>query len=1042
VVTCRVLGPVEIELDGQPIDLGRPRQRCVLAVLLVEPNTVVPVEALVDRVWGEDPPRAVRNALHAHLARLRRALAGSPEIRVVRRSGGYLVEVDAESVDLHRFRRLVAAARSVNDEQASAWLEQALALWRGTALTGITGSWAEGFRTSLDGEWLATVLERNAADLRRGRHVELLAELRRLLAAHPLHERLAAQLMLATYRAGSQAEALQVFHNIRGVLIEELGIEPGEELQHLYQRILTGDAALAAPTAHRGASLHYLPRDIDDFTGREAELDRLVMSLPAVDDTPPAVVITAVDGMAGIGKTALAIHAAHQLSHRYPDGHLFLDLHGHSGDHDPLDPAAALETLLRALGVPAEKIPHGLTERAGLWRAELANCKAMVVLDNAADATQIRPLLPANPHCLVLITSRRRLTDLESAYTLSLDVMPPSDARALFTRIVGDDRVTAEPEAVDEVLRLCGLLPLAIRIAAARLRARPAWTIAHLAQRLRQQQRRLNELAVGDRSMTAAFRLSYHHLGPDQQRIFRLLGLHPGTYFDAHQAAALADLSLEQADQHLEDLVEVHLLQQPRAERYRFHDLLRAYAAQLTTETDTDTTRQAAQHRLLDHYLHTASVAMYTILPHERTVRPSIPASPTPTPNVTDYEQAQAWLKTERTNLLAIMHTAVRHGGPARTSHLSTTFGRYLDICGYYDNALTLHTDTLTLCQHTGNRLLEAHALHGLGLTHYRLAQYEQALAYYQQALKVLRQVGNRNGEGHVLHGMGLVNEQLGRYEQARIDYEQALTIARGTGSRYLEAHVLLGLGFIAWRVGHYQPALAHLHQTLTITRTFQIPSPYVESHTLAALGCVSQRLGHHEQARTHLEQALTLARRTGDRALQGQALDDLGAADLRTGRFPQALTHLHQALELARDIGDRTLEAHILANLGLTHGQMGHHDQAHTHLQAALTICRQTGTRHLEAEVLNSLGDIIRLLGDPNQAITHHKQALTLAAEIGDRDQQARAHHGLAHAHHSLANPHEAHHHNQQALAIYTHLAVPEAHQIQGHLNNDNNHS
>jgi DNA-binding SARP family transcriptional activator/Tfp pilus assembly protein PilF len=1008
VVVCRLLGPVAVEVDGEVVDVGPPRQRCVLAALLVEPNTVVPVEALVDRVWGQDPPRAVRNALHAHLARLRRALAGSPEIRVVRRSGGYLVEVDAELVDLHRFRRLVAAARSINDEQASAWLEQALALWRGTALTGITGSWADGVRTGLEGEWLAAVLERNAADLRRGRHVELLAELRGLLAAHPLDERLAAQLMLATYRAGSQAEALQVFHDIRGLLIEDLGIEPGDELQHLYQRILTGDATLAASAAHRGVSLHYLPRDIDDFTGRDAELHRLVMSLPAGDDTATAVVINAVDGMAGIGKTALAVHAAHQLSDRYPDGHLFLDLHGHSGDHEPLDPAAALETLLRAVGVPAEKIPHGLAERGGLWRAELADRRALVVLDNAADAAQIRPLLPANPHCLVLITSRRRLTDLESARTLSLDVMPPSDACALFIRIVGDDRVRAESEAVEEVVRLCGLLPLAIRIAAARLRARPAWTVTHLTQRLRQEQRRLSELAVGDRSTAAAFGLSYQHLDPEQQRLFRLLGLHPGTYFDAHQAAALAEVSLEQADRLLEDLMEVHLLQQSRAERYRFHDLLRTYAAQLTAETDTDATRQAARDRLLDHYLHTASVAMYTILPHEHTVRPGIPASPTPTPDVTDYEQAQAWLETERPNLLALARTAVCHGGAARTSHLSTTFGRFLDIRGYYDDALSLHTDTLTLCQHTGNRVLEAHALHGLGLTHFRLTHHEQALAHYQQALTVSRQIDNPNAEGHVLHGIGLVNEQLGRYEQARTRYHQALTIAQGTGSRYLQAHALLGLGCIAWRVGHYQQALAHLHRTLTFTRT--IHSPYVESHTLANLGCVYVRLGHHEQARTHLEQALTLARRTGDRALQGQALGALGTADQRTGRFPQALTHLHQALDLARDIGDRTLEGHILADLGLTHAHMGHHDQAHTYLQAVLTISHQTGVRCLETVALNSLGEIAHLAGDANQAITHHKQALSLAAEIGERDQQARAHHGLAHAHHDLANHHEAH--------------------------------
>ncbi|HEY2077680.1 MAG TPA: BTAD domain-containing putative transcriptional regulator, partial [Streptosporangiaceae bacterium] len=541
---------------------------------------------------------------------------------------------EPDQVDVLRFRRLVAEAAGLEDRvKKREILDAALGLWRGEALDGLrSGSLHHDVKTVLAEEHLTALQRRIDLDLAAGRHGDLVAELRELTSRWPMRETLWLQLIATLSGAGRHADALDAYHEVRAMLSEQLGVDPSDGLQDLYHRILAGapgadgrapddtsadsDRVMPVQPQMEGSwrARNYLPGDAADFTGRDRELRELLAVLPQ-DETAQTVVIGAIDGMAGVGKTTLAIHAARLLADRYPDGQLFVDLHGHTPGRDPDDPAAALDYLLRAIGVSGENIPDSLESRAALWRAELAGRKVLLLADNAASAAQASPLIPGTAGCLVLVTSRRRLTSLDAAHMLALDTMPPDDSLRLFAAVAGAERTAAEPEATREVLRLCGYLPLAIRISAARLAARPAWTVDYLAGCLSDEQERLVELAADDRSVTAALAVSYQQLTPGQQRLFRLLGLHRGPDIDAYLAAATASVTLAEARQLLEDLVDAHMLQQPAPGRYRFHDLVRDHARAAAWQAEPETTRSDAIGRALDYYLHVAHQANAILRP-------------------------------------------------------------------------------------------------------------------------------------------------------------------------------------------------------------------------------------------------------------------------------------------------------------------------------------------------------------------------------------------------------------------------------------------
>ena len=835
------------------------------------------------------------HAVHVSVSRLRQLLEEGGDRRIVTRRPGYSLRVEPGELDLHLFERLGAEARRCaaegDPESASALFAEACALWRGPPLADLAGEpFAAPVTARLAEARMEAVEERVAADLELGRHAQLVGELEEAVAAEPLRERLRAQLMRALYGAGRQADALAVFRAARRLLVEELGVEPGPELQQAEAAILAGGSGSERAGSADGGRPAQLPLDTVNFTGRAGELEQ-ILSL-AVTDGPSAagpavgvVAICAVDGMAGIGKTTLALHAAHRLADRFPDGCLFVDLHGHTDKIAPVDPGQVLDRLLRAVGVAGDRIPPDVEERAALYRSTLADKRALIVLDNARDGEQVRPLLPASPGCLVLVTSRRRLTALDDARLLSLDVLPAADAVALFAKVAGAGRVAGQDDTVGQVVELCGRLPLAVRIAAARLRHRPAWTPRQLADRLAAERGRLGELADGERSVAAAFAVSYRDLAADRQRLFRLLGLHPGPDTEAYAAAALADTSLAEAERLLEGLLDAHLLGQPAEGRYRFHDLMRAYAARLAAEHDAETDRRAALARLFDHYLHTAGNAMDVIYP-ERRDRPPVPPPATPAPPLTSGTAALAWLDAERANLVAALVHVANHGWPDRVITLAATLSWYMVTGAQRADALAVHGHRLQAARTLHDRAAEAEALAGLGWTHLNLSEYPEALENAHQALALFRELGDGVGEGLVLNCIGIA--QRG-WDEGVVYYQRALELARDVGDEEGEGRALGNLACTYHSWGRYRDAVSYGRQALAAHERAGNRSGV--SLILHNLGRVHLRQGRDRLAVDHFRRALAVARETGFRAVECGALDGIGMMLLREGVAPRRWT-------------------------------------------------------------------------------------------------------------------------------------------------------
>jgi DNA-binding SARP family transcriptional activator/tetratricopeptide (TPR) repeat protein len=1015
-----LLGPLEVRGGGFPVVVPRGRAGVVLAALALSAGRPLSLELLADRVWGEQLPQSAKASLHSHVMRLRRIL-GPEFIRTV--PVGYLLDVDPDQVDVLRFRRLAAEAAGLQDPVKSRdMLSAALGLWRGEPLEGLhSETLHRDVSTVLTEERLTALQRRIDLDLAAGRHSELVAELRELTSRWPMRETLWRQLITALSAAGRQADALDAYHEVRGLLREQLGVDPSGDLQDLYHRILAGapgadgmadavgdlrvppaagqdraavgvptesDRVIPVPPRTGGGwrARNDLPGDAADFTGRDRELRELLGGLPGQDETAQTVVIAAIDGMAGVGKTALAVHAAHLVADRYPDGQLFVDLHGHTPGRNLAEPAAALDLLLRAIGVPGEHIPDTLESRAALWRAELADRRVLVLADNAASTSQVRPLIPGAAGCLALVTSRRRLTSLDAARTLSLDILPPDDALALFAAVAGADRTAAEPGPAQEVVRLCGYLPLAIRICAARLVARPAWTVGYLAGRLGDQRQRLAELAADDRSVTAALTVSYQQLTPFQQRLFRLLGLHPGPDFDAYLAAAIASVTLAEARQGLEDLVDTHLLQQPAPGRYRFHDLLRDHAQAAARQAEPDMARSDAIGRILDYYLHMADEA-YTILSPGRARTPLDLAHPPPcTPPLAGQAGALSWCDGEHANLMAAIAYADSHGWDSHAWRMPRSIWFYLYAQDHVQDWIATHRLALAAASRLHDDAAQAETLRHLGIAYWHVGRYTEADVHHQQALGLFRGLGDRGGEATTLGVLGQIHLFAGRYPQALELLRAAIDIYAEINDRRGKAITAIHVGRVYWRLGRYPRALDQYREALTAFRLM------------------------------------------GDGRYEGAVLSDLGVVDEYLGRNEEAFEHQQMALSLWRKAGDLTGEAGALSGIGNIYRRLGRLDEALDHHHQALTLIRQAGSRYDEPQILNDLGATCAAAGRTGQAAAHHREALALATRTRNPYEQARAHAGIAQALYRT-DPGGAQRHRDQALAISTDLGVPEEH-------------
>jgi tetratricopeptide (TPR) repeat protein/DNA-binding SARP family transcriptional activator len=1121
-VELRALGPVEAVVDGELVDLGSLLQRALFALLLSRVDRPVAVDTLIEELWAGKPPAAAMASLLTYVSNLRRVLEPkrpprAPATVLRTRAPGYVLDSRHADVDVRRFGELVMAGHEAlardNPRQAVREFDASLRLWRGPPYAEVRdAAWAAPEIARLEELRLSVIEGRFTALLELGDHPLVVAELEAHVHNHPLREHGCELLALALYRARRQADALGVLRAARTRLAEELGIDPGPALQRLERNILTQASTLdwrprpvvstaaaalprvvtagsspveekevvlghEAPTATSPLSVsapplvpRQLPAHTPYFVGRAVELHQLTTLLNTHTAVGGTVVITAIEGTAGIGKTALALHWAHQAAERFPDGQLYVNLHGFDPTDMPVHPADALRGFLDAFAISPERIPTSVEAQAGLYRSLLANRRVLVVLDNARDADQVRPLLPASPTCLVVITSRNQLRSLtvqQGAHPVMLDVLSPQEARALLARHLGPERVSAESRAITDLIEYCARLPLALAIVAARAATHPGFALRVLAKELADEHTRLDALDTGDptTSVRAVFSWSYQHLSPPAARMFRLLGLHPGSDITLLATAHLTDIPLHQAREALGELTRAHLLTQHTPGRFAFHDLLRAYATHLTTTQDPPDDQHTALTRLFDHYLHTAAAAMNILHPADPHHRFHIPPSAIPTPPVTDPIFAQHWLDIERANLAAIITHTAAHGWHTHATHLANTvLFRYLETGVHYPHALTLYTHVqhaahhisdqttealalthlglvhwqqghyqqatehgqlaLAICRETGDRIGEARALTHLGLVHWHQGHYQQATDHYQLALAICRETGDRIGEARALTHLGLVHGRQGHYQQATDHYQLALAICRETSDRIVRALALHGLGLVHGWQGRYQQAIDHHQHALAICR--ETGDQVVGARALHGLGLVHGWQGRYQQAIDHHQHALAICRETGDRAGEALALIHLGLAHGQQSRYQQAIDHHQHALAICRETGDQVVEALALHGLGLVHGWQGRYQQAIDHHQHALAICRDIGDRTDEAEILNGLGEGHHSYGQFDQARTQHTAALTLATEIGNCYEQAHAHQGLAHTHHSTGDLNQAHHHRQQALTLYTDLNVP----------------
>jgi tetratricopeptide (TPR) repeat protein/transcriptional regulator with XRE-family HTH domain len=791
-------------------------------------------------------------------------------------------------------------------------------------------------------------------------------------------------------------------------------------------------AGTPGPLGGAPAAARMLPRDISGFTGRTAELARLTATLADAASRGGVVGIHAIGGMAGIGKTTLVVHAAHQLAGQFPDGQIFLPLHAHTPGQRPVDPADALASLLLAAGISAQAIPPGLEPRAGRWRDHLAGKKVLLVLDDATGHEQVRPLLPGTAGSLVLITSRRRLTALEDASVISLDTLPPEEAADLMARLADRPDIEAGDGGIAEIARLCGYLPLAIGMLARQLHHHPAWTAASLAAELAAARARLELIHAENLSVAAAFNLSYEDLTIGQQQLFRRLGLHPGPDIDPHAAAALNGTSLVTARQHLEALYDQHLISEPTPGRYRLHDLIREHA-QTMAATDDPATNESATSRLLDYYLHTALAASEQIPSPNWTPAATVlpPAKPLDcAPLLSTQQQAAAWLENERANLHAAVSYAAASGWPIPAVLIPTAMANFLHVRGHWDQSIALHQTALAAARQAGDRRPEGWALNWMASTQIVTRDFAAAEAALQQALALLDDLGDHGGQGDALNGLGTVHWLTGDYPAAVARHQQALELFRGLGHQRGQAQALNGLGAVRCMTGDYATASACHQQALDLFRA--ISHQHGQSEALTHLGTVHRLTGDYPAAAASFRLAQTLNHDLDDRYKDAWIRSELGVLHRLTGDYPAAASNDQQALEQWRSLGERSGQAHALNELGLVHQLTGDCPAAEaSHLQA-LGLFRGLGQRLEQAEALNSLGELSSRSAGSRQAADYYNQALAIARGVGAPLEEARALEGIGRCHLQDGDTGAGIAHLRQALSIYQRIGAPGAQRIQ----------
>jgi DNA-binding SARP family transcriptional activator len=949
----RLLGPLEIRAGDDWRGIGAPKWRSVLAALLINAGQVVPADVLINEVWRDDPPAKAANLVSIYVLRLRRLLAEEDSALLVTRAPGYQLRLGPADTDAQVFEAMVREGRRAytagDPETSAARLAEALALWRGSPLADVPPTplvEAEGER--LAGLRLDAAELRVKAELACGNHAQVIPELRRMLADNPIREGLWLLLIAALDGAGRHAEALDAYGQARRAIADELGVDPGPELRQLYADMLAKDDKLAredgdapgsisAGTVTAGArpgesapartqakltwtvpAPAQLPADVADFTGREDQVKHLcaLLSNASAGADPGAVRIALVAGSGGLGKTSLAVHAAHRIRGAFPDGQLYVDLLG--ATPHPLPAADVLARFLRDLGVDGRDVPVDEDERAARYRTVLAGRRMLILLDNARDAAQVRPLLPGTASCAVLVTTRSRMPDLASTKLVDLDVLDDDEALTLFTKVVGDERAAAEPEATAELLLACAGLPLAIRICAARLNTRSGWTIRSMANRLHDEHHRLDELRAGDLAVRASYQVSFASLPTDappdgiaSADAFRMLGLWHGPSISSAAAAALFGTPEYLASEALETLVDAHLLESTSPDQYKFHDLLRVYSSERAVADLSPSDRDAAIGRLLRWYMRTADAAAAAVTPHRYNI-PLEPVGTDPAPlSFSAAQDALLWYDSERVNLVAATRQAASGGLHETAWRLPAPLFQIFSLRGNWADCIATSRIALDSACRAGNRQGEAWILNNLGdalaFTH-----HSEGIDCLERSLAIRHEIGDRVGEAQAANNLADTYHWLGRTDEALPLYHRALELNRQVGYRLGEGVALVNVGWMLVDLARAEEAVDYLLQA----RDTFAEIDYADGlgYALHILGRSYLLLGRDADALECLQHALASHQAAGNRPRLAATLRSIGTAQSRLGLMAEARESWTQAAAIFEEVGDTAEAAKIRA--------------------------------------------------------------------------------------------------------------------------------